>query len=227
VKVANMTSAKFASIDGFITDTANTTPLKEPFFQGSTTIGGTPVMNSSYYEFNPSVDEAAFTADMWAQLTQPGRFPSTLASSSIPRAMAGAGRSGRPRPAPAPPSRRSCCSPRWTIARTAARGATRMARASASGRSLRRVASRPRTWTLSCGSSRRVSPTVRAPPSPTTSTAIANNEGKGFDRMCDPTFNAPALKGALTNALPNAPLAGHWFPQQFVQLVQNAFPPIP
>ncbi len=55
---------------------------------------------------------------------------------------------------------------------------------------------------------------------------VDNNEGKGFDRMCDPTFSAPALKGALTNALPNAPLAGHWFPAQFIQLVQNAFPSI-
>jgi len=55
---------------------------------------------------------------------------------------------------------------------------------------------------------------------------VDNNEGKGFDRMCDPTFVAPALKNQLTNALPNAPLACHWFPAQFTQLVQNAFPAI-
>ena len=67
---------------------------------------------------------------------------------------------------------------------------------------------------------------VRYQGTPPMITAIANNEGKGFDRMCDPTFNAPALQGALTNALPNAPLAGQWFPEQFVQLVQNAFPAI-
>jgi cellulose 1,4-beta-cellobiosidase len=29
-----------------------------------------------------------------------------------------------------------------------------------------------------------------------------------------------------TNALPNAPLAGKWFPEQFTQLVQNAYPPL-
>src|SRR5205085_1613414 len=44
----------------------------------------------------------------------------------------------------------------------------------------------------------------------------------GFDRFCDPTFTTPY--GVLTNALPNAPLSGHWFHNQFVQLVQNAFP---
>src|SRR6185312_13964696 len=55
---------------------------------------------------------------------------------------------------------------------------------------------------------------------------VQNDEGKGFDRMCDPTYVAPNLKNQLTNALPNAPLAGHWFPAQFTQLVQNAFPVI-
>jgi cellulose 1,4-beta-cellobiosidase len=58
------------------------------------------------------------------------------------------------------------------------------------------------------------------------STAIVNNQGKGFDRMCDPTYAPPGAgwNGALTGALPNAPLSGQWFPSQFVQLVTNAFP---
>jgi cellulase/cellobiase CelA1 len=30
----------------------------------------------------------------------------------------------------------------------------------------------------------------------------------------------------MTGALPNAPLSGHWFPVQFQQLLQNAFPPL-
>uniref|UniRef100_UPI00046EF80D glycoside hydrolase family 6 protein n=1 Tax=Paenibacillus massiliensis TaxID=225917 RepID=UPI00046EF80D len=54
------------------------------------------------------------------------------------------------------------------------------------------------------------------------SSEIPNNEGKGFDRMCDPTFTTP--DGVLTGALPNAPISGHWFHDQFVMLVQNAYP---
>lgn len=57
------------------------------------------------------------------------------------------------------------------------------------------------------------------------SSAIPNNEGKGFDRMCDPTYTSSS--GTLTGALPNAPVSGHWFHDQFVQLVQNAYPVIP
>jgi cellulose 1,4-beta-cellobiosidase len=219
VKVANMTVAKFASIDGFITDTANTTPLKEPFFQGSTNIGGTPVMNSSFYEFNPSVDEAAYTADRWAQLTQSGRFPTTL---GIIVDTSRNGWSGALRP---------------TAASTSTAVETFVSQSKVDHRPHRGawcnqngagIGERPVAVPAGFPSSHLDAFVWVKPPgeSDGSSTAIANNEGKGFDRMCDPTFNAPALKGALTNALPNAPLAGHWFPTQFVQLVQNAFPAI-
>jgi cellulose 1,4-beta-cellobiosidase len=59
------------------------------------------------------------------------------------------------------------------------------------------------------------------------STLIPNDEGKGFDRMCDPTYGGNARNNNnATGALPNAPLSGHWFPAQFQQLLQNAFPPL-
>jgi cellulose 1,4-beta-cellobiosidase len=54
-----------------------------------------------------------------------------------------------------------------------------------------------------------------------------NPAGKGFDRMCDPTYTGNSLNGNnLTGALPNAPVSGRWFPSQFIQLVQNAYPPL-
>ena len=53
-----------------------------------------------------------------------------------------------------------------------------------------------------------------------------NPEGKGFDRMCDPTYKGNGLNGnTRTNALPNAPAAGRWFQAQFEELVRNAYPP--
>ena len=59
------------------------------------------------------------------------------------------------------------------------------------------------------------------------STAIPNDEGKGFDRMCDPTYGGNVRNGnSMTGALPNSPLSGHWFPAQFAQLMANAFPPL-
>jgi cellulose 1,4-beta-cellobiosidase len=57
------------------------------------------------------------------------------------------------------------------------------------------------------------------------STEIPNDEGKGFDRMCDPTYGGNARNGqSMSGALPNSPLSGHWFPAQLTQLMANAFP---
>ncbi|GAA1031491.1 hypothetical protein GCM10009557_27000 [Virgisporangium ochraceum] len=56
---------------------------------------------------------------------------------------------------------------------------------------------------------------------------IPNDEGKGADGMCDPTYEGNPRNGNNpTGALPNAPLSGHWFSAQFQQLMQNAYPPL-
>jgi len=57
------------------------------------------------------------------------------------------------------------------------------------------------------------------------STAIANDEGKGFDRMCDPTYTGnPRNANHLSGALAGAPVSGHWFDAQFRELMANANP---
>jgi cellulose 1,4-beta-cellobiosidase len=56
---------------------------------------------------------------------------------------------------------------------------------------------------------------------------IENDEGKGFDQMCDPNYTGnPRNRNNMTSSLPDAPLSGHWFEAQFRQLMQNAFPPL-
>jgi cellulose 1,4-beta-cellobiosidase len=60
------------------------------------------------------------------------------------------------------------------------------------------------------------------------STEIQNDEGKGFDRMCDPTFTegTPRNENNPSGALGGAPLSGHWFEAQFQELLENANPPL-
>ncbi|MER6221345.1 glycoside hydrolase family 6 protein [Streptomyces sp900105755] len=59
------------------------------------------------------------------------------------------------------------------------------------------------------------------------SAAIPNDEGKGFDQMCDPTYTGNARNGNnMSGALPNAPLSGHWFSARFQQLMANAYLPL-
>jgi cellulose 1,4-beta-cellobiosidase len=56
---------------------------------------------------------------------------------------------------------------------------------------------------------------------------IDNDEGKGFDEMCDPNYNGNERNGNNpSGALPNAPLSGHWFSAQFQELMANAYPPL-
>ncbi|MGC1377984.1 MAG: glycoside hydrolase family 6 protein, partial [Anaerolineales bacterium] len=56
-------------------------------------------------------------------------------------------------------------------------------------------------------------------------TGVNNPGGKGFDRMCDPTYGGNSLNNNQpTNALANAPVSGMWFAAQFTQLVANKFP---
>ncbi|WSQ63704.1 glycoside hydrolase family 6 protein [Streptomyces sp. NBC_01216] len=54
---------------------------------------------------------------------------------------------------------------------------------------------------------------------------IPNDEGKGFDRMCDPTYTGNARNGnSMSGALPDAPISGQWFSAQFQELLKNAHP---
>lgn len=76
--MANGTTAKLASVDGFVTDTANDIPFKEPFMTGGNqTVGGTQLISANFYQFDPDIDEASYSADLWARFTQAG-WPTTL-----------------------------------------------------------------------------------------------------------------------------------------------------
>ncbi|MGW3571037.1 glycoside hydrolase family 6 protein [Streptomyces sp. NPDC000941] len=57
------------------------------------------------------------------------------------------------------------------------------------------------------------------------SSSIPNDEGKGFDQMCDPSYTGNPRNGNnKSGALPNSPLSGHWFSAQFQELLKNAYP---
>jgi cellulose 1,4-beta-cellobiosidase len=77
-KVARATTASFASIDGFVSDTANTTPTVEPFLPNPTlNVGGNPIDSVTFYQFNPTFDEFTYDNLMYTALVGQG-FPSTI-----------------------------------------------------------------------------------------------------------------------------------------------------
>jgi cellulose 1,4-beta-cellobiosidase len=76
-KVVLGTTAGYASIDGFISDTANYTPTQEPLLTNPTLqIGGQNVDSATFYQYNPTFDELSYDTAMYNTLVSAG-FPST------------------------------------------------------------------------------------------------------------------------------------------------------
>jgi cellulose 1,4-beta-cellobiosidase len=223
-KVAKATPSGVNSVDGFITDTANTTPLKEPFLSATTTVGGQLVIGASapndFYAWNPDLDEATFSADMYPRLVSNG-FPASIGM-VIDTSRNGWGGSGRPTAAST-----STDMGTFLNASKVDKRPHRGAWCNPTGAGLGEL---PQATPAGYASSHLDAFVWVKPPgeSDGSSTAIPNNEGKGFDRMCDPTYvpSGAGWNGHTTGALANAPLSGKWFPAQFDQLVANAYPAV-
>ncbi|GEA88728.1 glycoside hydrolase family 6 protein [Cellulomonas cellasea] len=217
--VAKTTKAGFASIDGFVTNTANSTPLEEPFLTDPTKqVGSGQVRSSKYYEWNPDFDEIDWTAHLHRLLVAEG-FPATTGM-LIDTSRNGWGGAARPTAASTSTTLDTYVDQSRIDKRTH-RGA--WCNPLGAG-----IGERPKATPSGYAASHLDAFVWIKPPgeSDGASSEIANDQGKRFDRMCDPTFNSPKLAGALTGATPNAPLAGQWFEEQFVTLVKNAYPVI-
>ncbi|MGW7485098.1 glycoside hydrolase family 6 protein, partial [Nonomuraea muscovyensis] len=212
---ARGTTAGYASIDGFITNTANYSALTEPHFSISTTVNGTTVRQSRWIDWNDYVDELSFAQAFRQELVRKG-FPSTIGM-LIDTSRNGWGGAARP---------------------TGPSTSTDLNTFVDQSRVDRRI--HAGNWCNQSGAGLGERP--RANPAPGldayvwikppgesdgSSRQIDNDEGKGFDRMCDPTYTGNERNGNnMSGALPDAPLSGHWFSAQFRQLLQNANPPL-
>nr|CBJ53390.1 putative exoglucanase a (1,4-beta-cellobiosidase) [Ralstonia solanacearum CFBP2957] len=206
------TTAGFSSVNGFATDTANVTPLVEPNLPNpDLNVGGQPIRSSKFYEWNRYFGEIDFTEALYKEFVAAG-WPSNIGF------IVDTGRNG------------------WggTQRPTAAIGNDVNTYVN-SGRVDRRI--HRGNWCNQTGAGIGLPPAAAPgghldavlwikPPgeSDGSSRLIQNNQGKGFDKMCDPNFIT--ADGVLTGALPNAPIAGEWFHDQFVMLITNAYPAI-
>ncbi len=205
----------YAGIDGIVSDTANTTPTIEPNMTANTQVGGNPVRSANFYQWNQYIDEQSYVLAMRSALIAKG-FPSTLGA-AIDTSRNGWGGAARP------------AGPSSSTDLNTFVNASKIDRRPHRG-----------DWCNQNGAGLGFRPTVSPaagldayvwikPPgeSDGASKQIPNDQGKGFDPMCDPTYPGNSLNGnGPTNALPDAPLAGAWFEAQFEQLVQNAYPAV-
>ncbi len=207
---AKGTTAGVNSVDGFVVNTANYSPTTEPYL---------PVNNqtrqSTWVDWNYYVDESSFGAAFRQQLISDG-FPSGIGM-VIDTSRNGWGGANRP----TGPSSASDINTQVNA---------------------ERVDRRPHVgdWCNQSGAGLGARPTAAPaagfdayawvkPPgeSDGSSKSIPNDEGKGFDQMCDPNYGGNVRNGNNpSGALPDSPLAGHWFSAQFHQLLQNAYPPV-
>ncbi|MFD9327137.1 glycoside hydrolase family 6 protein [Streptomyces sp. NPDC060065] len=210
---ATAEGATVADVHGFIVNTANYSALKEDFFTINDTVNGTSVRLSKWVDWNRYVDELSYAQAMRNQLVSIG-FDSGIGM-LIDTSRNGWGGTARP---------------------TGPGATTTVDTYVDGGRYDRRI--HLGNWCNQSGAGLGERPKAAPaagidayvwikPPgeSDGSSTAIPNDEGKGFDRMCDPTYTGnPRNNNNMSGALANAPLSGHWFSAQFQELMRNAYP---
>lgn len=210
------------SVAGFISNTANYTPLREPYLDdfaqaglpGSN--GSVPVRQARFYQWNPYFGEAGYVRAFRARMLALG-FPDGI-SMLIDTSRNGWGGAGRPQ--------------RLSAATTleAFVDQSRIDRRSHRGMWCNQpggIGERPRAepepgiaayvWIKPPGESDGVAAAGIADPA---------DPAKRFDRYCDPTFAVEEAGGLLTGAMPGAPHAGQWFGSGFRVLLERAWPPL-
>ncbi|MBD5787227.1 glycoside hydrolase family 6 protein [Cellulosimicrobium terreum] len=214
-EVVTSTRAGYASVTGFVSNTANSTPLREPFLE-DVQLGSTPVRSASFYEWNSDFDETDWTAHLYDLLVAEG-FPASIGM-LIDTSRNGWGGDARPT-AVSTSTNLNTYVDESRVDQRIHRGA--WCNPAGAG-----IGERPQATPTGYPESHLHAYVWVKPPgeSDGASTDIPNDQGKRFDRMCDPTFVSPKLANQLTGALPGAPLAGQWFETQFEMLVENAYP---
>ncbi|MFF8478939.1 glycoside hydrolase family 6 protein [Streptomyces sp. NPDC015414] len=220
--VVQGTKAGLGSVDGFATNVASYTPTSEPFLpdpERRLSVSGLPLKSSRFYEWNPAFDESDFAATLWSAFRAKG-WPATTGM-IIDTSRNGWGGAERP-----------------TVASTSSgidtyvdgsridRRAHRGLWCNVSGAGLGRA---PQAAPRDFPDAHLDAYVWVKPPgeSDGASQSVPNDEGKRADPMCDPTYTASNAGNNKTGALPGAPLAGHWFPEQFAMLVRNSYPAVP
>lgn len=212
-QAATAEGATPADVHGFIANTANYSALKENNFTIDDSVNGVSVRQSKWVDWNRYVDELSFAQAFRTKLVSVGFDPGI--GMLIDTSRNGWGGTARP---------------------TGPGANTSVDTYVEGGRYDRRI--HIGNWCNQSGAGLGERPQAAPaagidayvwmkPPgeSDGSSTAIPNDEGKGFDRMCDPTYTGNPRNGNhLSGSLPNAPLSGRWFSAQFQELMKNAYP---
>ncbi|MFJ8858087.1 glycoside hydrolase family 6 protein [Streptomyces sp. NPDC102451] len=212
-EAATTEGATVDDVHGFITNTANYGATTEDNFSIDDSVNGTSVRQSKWVDWNRYTDEQSFAQAFRNELVSVG-FKSDIGM-LIDTSRNGWGGADRP---------------------TGPGASTSVDTYVDGGRYDRRV--HLGNWCNQAGAGLGERPQAAPatgidayvwmkPPgeSDGSSKEIPNDEGKGFDQMCDPNYAGNVRNGNNpSGALPDAPVSGKWFSAQFQELMKNAYP---
>jgi len=204
------TASGLAGIDGFITNTADYGALVEPFLRPDLLVGGRPVRQSRWVDWNGYVDELSFAQALRTRLVAAGFGPGL--GMLVDTSRNGWGGPGRP---------------------VAAGTSTDLDTYVDASRVDRRH--HAANWCNPVGAGLGERP--RANPADGVDAYVwmrppglsdgASSWPGGVDPLCDPAYAGDARNaGNVTDAMPGAPARGTWFPAAFRSLMANAYPPL-
>jgi cellulose 1,4-beta-cellobiosidase len=215
--VVQATTAGYASIDGFISDTANYTPVQEPFLPTPTlNVGGNPLDSVNFYQFNPTFDELTYDTDMYNTLVSAG-FPSSK-KFLIDTSRDGWGGSARPTALNSSPTTATAYVAANKIDQRPFRGD--WCNINGAG-----IGARPTDQPFGASSPILAFVWIK-PPGASDGDYPTSTHSHG-DPHCDPNGTQTDGNGGTypTDAIPGFDIAaGLWFPAEFQMLVKNAFP---
>jgi len=217
MEASTASGASPSDVAGFIANTANYGVLHEEYFSIDDTIGGQPIReNSSWVDWNRYIDEVSFAQAFRQEAISVG-FESGVGV-LIDTSRNGWGGADRP----TGPGPTSGTADEYV---DASRIDRRIHLGNWCNQSGAGIGERP-TAAPESGIDAYV--WIKPPgESDGASEEIPNDEGKGFDQMCDPAYQGnPRNQNNPSGALPDAPLSGHWFSAQFQELIANAYPPL-
>jgi len=222
-QVASATTDGVNSVDGFISDTANTIPVHEPYMTATETEDGNPVDSVQYYSYDPYIDEFTYDQEMYSNLVSAG-FPSTVGM-LIDTSRDGWG-DPTLRPTSACPNNISSSCTTTAAFVNASKIDERPFRGDWCNPENAGIGALPQANPDSTFPNLYAYVWVK-PPGESDGTYPAYS-GTG-DPHCDPNGTQTDGSGNTypTDAIPDSPPAGQWFPVEFQQLVQDAYPVIP
>jgi cellulose 1,4-beta-cellobiosidase len=217
--VVRATTAGYASMDGFISDTANYTPVQEPFLTNpNLSVGGQQLDSANFYQFNPTFDELTYDTQMYNTLVSSG-FPSSK-KFLIDTSRNGWGGPNRPTALNSSPTTPEAYAEANKIDQRAFRG--NWCNQNNSG-----IGARPADQPF--GASSPILAYVWIKPPGESDGDFPSGSHTHGDPHCDPASTNTDGNGGVypTGSIPGFDVpAGQWFAAEFQMLVRNSFPPL-